>query len=219
MFFISGLAGCRPVKRFSYRWFVKTHTLLALAYLALAYHSLIRTRFSYWAQPIGWVEAALLLAGSVAALMVLAGRVGKKRQAQAEVLAADWQPPRQTLRLRLAVPQGWAGHAPGQFAFITFSRAEGAHPYTIASAWHDGQRELVFMIKALGDYTSRLHEWLRPGQRATVEGCAALYWAGICFETGFERVDGRERMRAGVPAGLARRPCVLLFFRERIWHP
>ena len=51
------------------------------------------------------------------------------------------------------------------------------------------------------------------------EGCAALYWAGICFETGFERVDGRERVRAGVPAGLARRPCVLLFFRERIWPP
>ena len=128
------------IKRFPYRWFAKTHTLLAVAYLALVYHSVIRTRFAYWAQPVGWVEAALMLAGSVAALMVLAGRVGAKRRVQATVQAADWLAPMQTLRMRLAVPPGWAGHAPGQFAFVSFSRAEGAHPYTIASAWGSGAK-------------------------------------------------------------------------------
>ena len=86
------------IKRFPYRWFAKTHTLLAVAYLALVYHSVIRTRFAYWAQPVGWVEAALMLAGSVAALMVLAGRVGAKRRVQATVQAADWLAPMQTLR-------------------------------------------------------------------------------------------------------------------------
>ena len=39
-----------------------------------------------------------------------------------------------------------------------------------------------------------------------------MYWAGICFETGFERVDGRERMRAGVPAGLACLPLRFALF-------
>ena len=93
---------------------------------------------------------------------MLAGRVGAKHQVQTTVQAADWLTPMQTLRMRLAAPPGWAGHAPGQFAFVSFSRAEGAHPYTIASAW-DGQRhEITFLVKALGDYTSRLHEWLRP---------------------------------------------------------
>lgn len=204
------------IKRFPYRWFAKTHTLLAVAYLALVYHSVIRTRFAYWAQPVGWVEAALMLVGSVAALMVLAGRVGAKRRVQATVQAADWLAPMQTLRMRLAAPPVWAGHAPGQFAFVSFSRAEGAHPYTIASAWDGQRREITFLVKALGDYTSRLHEWLRPGQRATLEGpygcftfedgASAQIWvgAGIGITPFMARMEHLARLRdAGDAAGSA----------------
>ena len=52
----------------------------------------------------------------------------------------------------------------------------------------------------------------RRNAEKACEGCAALYWAGICFETGFERVDGRERMWAGVPAGLACLPLRFALF-------
>ncbi|MDR0996928.1 MAG: ferric reductase-like transmembrane domain-containing protein, partial [Zoogloeaceae bacterium] len=48
-------------KHFSYRWFQKTHWLLALGYIALAWHSFILVPYAYWAQPIGWLVALLLL--------------------------------------------------------------------------------------------------------------------------------------------------------------
>ena len=57
-----------------------------------------------------------------------------------------------------------------------------------------------------------IREKARRNVEKACEGCAALYWAGICFETGFERVDGRERMRAGVPAGLACLPLRFALF-------
>ena len=57
-----------------------------------------------------------------------------------------------------------------------------------------------------------IREKARRNAEKAREGCAALYWAGICFETGFERVDGRERMRAGVPAGLACLPLRFALF-------
>lgn len=67
-------------------------------------------------------------------------------------------------------PEDWAGHRAGQFAFATSQKEEGAHPYTIASAWDPDQRRIVMITKALGDHTSKLPERLRVGQPVTVEG-------------------------------------------------
>src|SRR5690606_2452643 len=64
----------------------------------------------------------------------------------------------------------WQGHRAGQFAFVTFDRMEGAHPFTIASAPKPGSRLITFQIKALGDYTSRLAGHLHAGQPMSVEG-------------------------------------------------
>ena len=41
------------VKRFPYHWFVKTHKWLAVAYLVLAYHSVILAKTNHWTQPVG----------------------------------------------------------------------------------------------------------------------------------------------------------------------
>ena len=73
------------IRRFPYHLFYKVHKLMALAYLVLAYHSLILIKFAYWSQPIGWVMAALLLIGTLAALWVLAGRVGAGRKVRGVV--------------------------------------------------------------------------------------------------------------------------------------
>ena len=62
-----------------------------------------------------------------------------------------------------------AGHVSGQFAFVTFDEREGAHPFTISSAWQDDGR-LMFLIKALGNYTHRLAASLKVGDTVTVEG-------------------------------------------------
>lgn len=59
---------------------------------------------------------------------------------------------------------------PGQFAMVFLEAKDGwhRHPFTVASA---PQEPVVrFTIKALGDYTSRFHEYLEPGMPAVIGG-------------------------------------------------
>src|SRR5574340_616274 len=158
------------VKRVSYHWFVKTHKWLALAYLALAYHSAVLTKVEYWSQPVGWVLVALLLGGSVAALLSLSGRIGASRKVQGKIDALTEYPALRVLETAVVLEDGWRGHTAGQFAFVTSDKKEGAHPYTIASAWSPDDRRLVFITKALGDHTGRLRDRLKIGMPVTVEG-------------------------------------------------
>ena len=158
------------VKRFPYHWFVKTHKWIAVAYLALAYHSAVLTKVEYWTQPVGWLMAALLLGGTVTALLTLTGRIGTGRKVTGTIAGLIDYPALRVLETAVVLEDGWRGHAAGQFAFITSDRSEGAHPYTIASAWNPADRRLVFITKALGDHTSRLRERLKIGMPVTVEG-------------------------------------------------
>ena len=61
-------------------------------------------------------------------------------------------------------------YRPGQFAMVYLEGKDGwhRHPFTIASAPHEGV--VRFTVKALGDYTSRLHEILEPGMPAIIGG-------------------------------------------------
>ncbi|GGO80424.1 ferric reductase [Marinobacterium nitratireducens] len=158
------------VKAFPYRWFRKTHTWLAPAYLVLVYHSLILTETDYWSQPVGWLLAALLLGGTLAGLLVLSGRVGRRRQVAGAMRSVKWYPGVRVVEGCIDLEPGWPGHRPGQFAFVTSKSSEGAHPYTIASAWNDEDPSLTFIVKSLGDWTGQLNDWLKPGLPVTVEG-------------------------------------------------
>lgn len=158
-------------RRLPYRWFALAHRLMPLAYLAMVYHSLVFLPRGYW-QGMGLWGAGLLLGlmllGSVAALISLAGRVGRGRRHEGWLIEVR-QLPLQVLELRLKLAPGWPGHESGQFGLLTLDSREGAHPFTIASSWK-GDGELIFAIKALGDYTRRLPQLVRPGDRAWVEG-------------------------------------------------
>lgn len=114
--------------------------------------------------------AVLLLGGSAAALLTLTGRIGASRKVQGTIVALTDYPALRVLETAVELKDGWRGHAPGQFAFITSDCNEGAHPYTIASAWNPTARRLVFITKALGDHTSHLSERLKIGMPVTVEG-------------------------------------------------
>ena len=158
------------IKRFPYRLFAKTHTLLAVAYLVLAVHTVVLLQFHYWTQPIGWVMALLVAAGSVSAVLVLTRQVGARRKAGGTVEALLPYPPLDVLETTMRVDPRWRGHRAGQFAFVTSHPGEGAHPYTIASAWDAVERRIVFVTKALGDHTATLPQTLVVGQPVTVEG-------------------------------------------------
>jgi len=157
------------IRRFPYRLFYKTHRLLAVAYLVLAFHSVVLMNFSYWSSPLGWLTA-LLLAGAIwAALVTLVRRIGAGRRVQGTITAMHYFAGVKALEIETRTP-GWPGHRTGQFAFVTSDAAEGAHPYTIASIWRTDSSRITFVVKELGDHTRRLREKLRVGQTVTIEG-------------------------------------------------
>lgn len=157
-------------KRFPYHLFVKTHRWIAAAYLVLVYHAVVLTKPAYWVQPVGWLLAALLAAGTVAALLALSGRIGAGRKVAGAIESIIDYPELRVLETRVRLQPGWPGHKSGQFAFVQSDRSEGAHPYTIASAWNAEDPQVTFITKALGDHTTRLRERLRTGMEVTVEG-------------------------------------------------
>ena len=158
------------VKRFPYRYFFNTHRLIALTYLALVFHSVVLIKFGYWQNSIAWALALLMVGGTVGAVVSLLRKIGHQRRALGKVEAVEYNAANQTVRVDIRLARDrWEGHAAGQFAFVTFGDGEGAHPFTISSAWkNDGL--LSFQIKELGDYTARLPGILKVGDGATVEG-------------------------------------------------
>ena len=171
-----------------YRIFYKTHRLIAVVYLVLVFHAAVLTTFSYWTTPLGVVMAVLMAYGTVAAAIVLLRRVGAGRKVDGTISRLHYYPELSVLEGDIDVPEGWPGHKPGQFAFVTSDSTEGAHPYTIASRWNPSNHRLTFIVKGLGDHTSRLRETLRVGQPVKVEGpygsftfddgCSRQIWVG-----------------------------------------
>ena len=74
------------------------------------------------------------------------------------------------LETEILLEDGWRGHKSGQFAFVTFDPKEGPHPFTVASAWDAAHPRIVFITKALGDYTDFLPERSQVGNPVAVEG-------------------------------------------------
>lgn len=157
------------VKRFPYRYFYKTHRLLAIAFVALVLHAVVLLQFDYWGSVLGIVIGALMAAGTAAALLVLTRRVALSRQVVGEVAAIVHYEALGVVRIDIALKGRWRGHEAGQFAFLTLHEGEGPHPFTITSAWA-GDGRIQFVVKALGDYTRTLASRTKVGAVAKIEG-------------------------------------------------
>ena len=157
------------VKWFPYRLFFKTHRLLAVAFLFLVFHSVVLMKFSYWDELIGPVMVLLMVGGTVAAVTILLRRVGLSRRAVGVVEKIEFHSEVRVLALDVQIKGRWSGHESGQFVFVTFEASEGAHPFTISSAWA-GDGHIQFLIKDLGDYTKVLPGLLKVGDPVKIEG-------------------------------------------------
>jgi predicted ferric reductase len=182
-------------KRFPYRPWRFLHRAMPVIYLLLAFHAVFLSPLDYWAQPVGWLLAGLILAGGYGALRALLGNIGQARRSTGEILAVT-QTAADIVGVRCRLAGGWSGHRPGQFALVTFDSAEGAHPFTIASA-DQGDRTIEFRIKALGDYTRQLANRLRVGQMLRIEGPYG------CFD--IDRLD-RQAQQVWIAAGIGVTP-------------
>ncbi len=154
--------------RFSYRLWRPLHRAMPVLYLLLAFHSIVLAPANYWNQPTGLLLAVLLTAGVVASLLSLTGRIGRGKQVSGRIVSIE-NPTPDIIEVRCLLDDGWPGHRPGQFAFVTFDSSEGAHPFTIASA-DSGDQTVTFAIKSLGDYTRTLPRQLVVGNPVQVEG-------------------------------------------------
>ncbi|GAB1460704.1 ferric reductase-like transmembrane domain-containing protein [Thauera sp.] len=172
-------------KRFPFRIWRYVHKGMPVLYLALAFHAAFLAPLDYWTQPVGVLLASLIAAGSVASVRVLAGRIGQDRRVGG-VVESVRDAGAGVTEVVCRLDEGWRGHRPGQFAFATFDRREGAHPFTIAGA-DRGDRRVRFQIKALGDYTRGLAQRLQPGRPMQVEGPYG------CFDLP-QSLDGREQI-------------------------
>lgn len=154
-------------QRFPYHIWRYTHKALSVIYLVIVFHSIVLAPAGWWLAPAGVLLALTAAVGVYAAIVALAGRIGHNRRYPGTVLSVK-QHPGEVLEVTCQLPKQWS-HRPGQFAFLTFDRFEGAHPFTVNSAdLADGQ--VSFAIKALGDYTTRLQTELEVGRQVLVEG-------------------------------------------------
>jgi predicted ferric reductase len=157
------------VQRFPYRWFIQTHKLLAVVFLVLVAHSVVLMNATYWRQAVAPVLALLMLGGTVAALRILLGRVGIHRKALGVVDSLLRRPELGVLEIVVQLKGWWKPHQTGQFAFVTLVPGERPHPFTISSLW-EGDGQLQFIVKALGDHTDELARRLKLGDPVEVEG-------------------------------------------------
>ncbi|OLQ84935.1 ferredoxin reductase family protein [Vibrio panuliri] len=149
-----------------YKRFKLTHKAMAIAFVVIAYHSVVLIKPAYWSNLITPITILLALVGVACALWSLLGKVGKTRRYQGSVTTLEYDQVNQTYKMRLAVPQ-WPGHNAGQFAFLTI-KGEEPHPFTISS--NSSEPFVEFTIKALGDFTTHLHQHVATGDNVEIEG-------------------------------------------------
>lgn len=178
-------------QRFPYHIWRYTHKALAVIYIVIAFHGVVLAPAGWWLEPAGVLLAVTAVVGVYCALIALSGGIGRTRRYQGTVLSVK-QYKDDVLEVTCQLPKQWS-HRPGQFAFITFDRFEGAHPFTINSAEH-ASGQVSFAIKALGDYTTRLQTELNVGRAVTVEGPYG------CFD--MQLSGGSEQVWVGAGIGV-----------------
>ncbi len=158
------------IRRIPYRYFRLVHKGFGLVFIAGAFHGLMLMPNSFWSQPLAWLSASFAAAGIIAALLSLSNRIGRNHQYSARIETINPHAG-QVLEIVCRPQAAWPGHRAGQFLFANFGQpGEGAHPFTIASAWDAKIGTLTLAIKALGDFTAALPEQIQTGQILTIEG-------------------------------------------------
>ena len=155
-------------RKFPYKYWRYLHRAMPVLYLLLAFHAAWLAPLQWWEQPIGLLMAVLLLGGSLASVLSLAGKVGTRRQVAGTITAIS-APARDITEVTCHLDAAWRGSRAGQFALVTFNALEGAHPFTISSA-DRANSTVTFLIKSLGDFTRHLSHKIKVGQSVKVEG-------------------------------------------------
>lgn len=170
LWILLALVAIALIKKIPHHIFALTHRLMPLVFLVLIFHSVVLTKSAYWSQPIGWVFGLVALVGAAASVIALLRLIGAHRKVGAKVLSKKHIADVKSLLVELQMEDGWKGHMPGQFAFVSSRRSWNVHPFTIASNWDARTKRISFIVKELGDTTTGLDERLPVGAELVVEG-------------------------------------------------
>ena len=158
------LALNRNIPYSTWRWWHKLSGPLFLVVVLhwLSFKSPIRLETASGVWLAAW--SVLGLAGALYKLLLY--RL-VARHAEYEVVSID--PGNAAAHLQLAPVGRPVAFVPGQFGFLRMHQQglREPHPFTIASG-SGGDGRVDFVVRALGDYTTRLVSQVRPGMRADV---------------------------------------------------
>lgn len=170
LLFMGVVSMCRWIP---YRWWRFTHQLMGPIFLLCAYHSLFSNGPITLTEPVGLLLITICLLGSVSWLYK--AFFYQRRIKPYTVTAMN--PLDGAIEVTLTPQRQTIQYKSGQFAFVDFqlSNSDDFHPYTITSS--PNRPELTFMIRALGDHTTRLQTAIRQGQTVSVDGAYGRWHA------------------------------------------
>lgn len=154
-------------KKFPYDKWRILHKTLSVFFLVIVYHSIVLTPAEWWLQPAGLFMAVCAAVGSWCAVLAIFGRIGAKRTYAGTVIKV-MHLPNQIIEITCELGKQWS-HEEGQFAFIKHAALGEKHPFTISSA-DNGDGQVRFAIKSLGDDTAHLYAAVKEGDKVNVEG-------------------------------------------------
>jgi predicted ferric reductase len=157
------------ISKIPYHLFRKNHKIFPLVYLIAAFHSAtVQIKTGWFGTPGFYLLLIMIAVGVFAALIDLMQQIGFMHRNRATITQLE-TPADKITEMHLAVESTPFNYHPGQFVFLRFSHDKEPHPFTIASYDQEG-KSLRFDIKSLGDFTSRLHDRLKQGQKVRIEG-------------------------------------------------
>lgn len=169
--FIVLLALNRNIPYSTWRWW---HKLSGPVFLVVVLHALSFRSPIALDSPAGLWMAAWSVLGVAGALYKLTLYRFAASHAEYEVVAVD--PGAAAAHIQLAPVAKPVRFVPGQFGFLRMKQdgLREPHPFTIASG-SGGDGRADFVVRGLGDYSSRLVAEVRPGMRAEVYAPYGLF--------------------------------------------
>lgn len=162
------LVGISLLRWIPTRWWRLSHKFLVVPYAFACWH--FHTATKPYANGSAWGVwfSVFMLAGLAAWTYRVVWCDIVRRGRPHRVVGVETRDGTTTLEIEALGRQ--VPHRPGQFAFLKFDLPglREPHPFTIASA--PGEPVLRFVIRDLGDWTSRLVHRVRTGDAVTVEG-------------------------------------------------
>ncbi|NLS12900.1 oxidoreductase [Vibrio sp. SM6] len=158
----------------SYRQFQRIHKWSGVAIIVGVVHALVFALLNFGDGKMNialfGVIVALGLGALILAMASLFGRIGKRRQVNGKVIEVTRYGNEKSgrvarIKVQLDAP---IRYREAQFAYLGFA-GEAPHPFTILN-YDAASQQVVFAIKALGDFTRDLVEQVHIEQPVRVEG-------------------------------------------------